>query len=88
VLAGDMTLVGPRPALFNQDDLIASRQEAGVDALKPGVTGWAQVNGRDEIALPEKIALDRFYLERVSPALDLLILFRTPFTLFSNRGVY
>ena len=60
VLAGDMTLVGPRPALFNQDDLIALRQEAGVDALKPGVTGWAQVNGRDEIALPEKVALDRF----------------------------
>jgi lipopolysaccharide/colanic/teichoic acid biosynthesis glycosyltransferase/glycosyltransferase involved in cell wall biosynthesis len=88
VLVGDMTLVGPRPALFNQDDLIAMRQAAGVDAMKPGVTGWAQVNGRDEIPLETKVALDRQYLERVSPALDLQILFKTVFTLFSDRGVY
>ncbi len=88
VLKGDMTLVGPRPALFNQDDLIALRQQAGIDALRPGMTGWAQVHGRDEIAIQEKVALDRHYLEHGSPALDLVILLRTALTLFSSRGVY
>ena len=88
VLAGDMTLVGPRPALFNQEDLIGLRQAAGVDALRPGVTGLAQVNGRDEIPLQRKVEYDRYYLEHLSPALDLMILLRTVITLFSNRGVY
>ena len=88
VLTGDMTLIGPRPALYNQDDLIAMRQEAGVDALKPGLTGWAQVNGRDDIPLEQKVAYDRHYLERVSPALDLAIAVRTVAILFSDRGVF
>ncbi len=88
VLGGEMTLIGPRPALFNQDDLVAMRQEAGVDALKPGVTGWAQIHGRDDIPLDVKVRYDRHYLEKVSPALDLVILFRTVGTLFSKRGVY
>jgi lipopolysaccharide/colanic/teichoic acid biosynthesis glycosyltransferase/glycosyltransferase involved in cell wall biosynthesis len=88
VLNGSMALVGPRPALHNQDDLIAQRQEAGVDALKPGVTGWAQIHGRDDIPLDRKVAYDRWYLEHQSPWLDLWIVLRTPFILLSSRGVY
>ena len=88
VLAGDMTLVGPRPALYNQDDLIALRQRLGIDALKPGVTGWAQVHGRDDLPVPAKVEYDREYLERLSPWLDLWIALRTPFALLSSRGVY
>jgi O-antigen biosynthesis protein WbqP len=87
ILKGDMTLVGPRPALYNQHDLIGMRQAAGVDALRPGLTGWAQVNGRDEIPMERKVAYDREYLERMSPAFDLAILVRTATTLFSMRGV-
>jgi O-antigen biosynthesis protein WbqP len=87
VLRGDMTLVGPRPALYNQDDLIAMRQAAGVDALRPGVTGWAQVNGRDEIPMAEKVRLDREYLERVGPGIDALVLMRTVLVLFTGKGV-
>jgi colanic acid biosynthesis glycosyl transferase WcaI len=88
VLSGAMSLVGPRPALHNQHDLIAMRQAAGVDALKPGVTGWAQVNGRDDIPLDRKVAFDSWYLDHVSFGTDLFILFRTAATLFSSRGVY
>jgi O-antigen biosynthesis protein WbqP len=88
VLRGDMTLVGPRPALYNQHDLIGLRQAAGIDALRPGVTGWAQVNGRDELGIEEKVRFDRWYLEHATPALDLWILARTVLTLFSSRGVY
>lgn len=87
VLRGEMTLVGPRPALHNQNDLIALRQQAGVDALRPGVTGWAQVTGRDELPVPEKVARDRWYLERVGPRLDLEILVRTVIVLFTGKGV-
>jgi O-antigen biosynthesis protein WbqP len=87
VLRGDMTLVGPRPALYNQGDLIAMRQAAEVDALRPGVTGWAQVNGRDEIPMTEKVRLDREYLDRVGPGFDLLVLFRTVLVLFTGKGV-
>ncbi len=87
ILAGDMTLVGPRPALYNQYDLVAMRQRVGVDALKPGLTGWAQVNGRDEIPMDRKVAYDREYLERMSPAFDLEILVRTLTTLFTMRGI-
>jgi lipopolysaccharide/colanic/teichoic acid biosynthesis glycosyltransferase/glycosyltransferase involved in cell wall biosynthesis len=87
ILAGDMTLVGPRPALYNQYDLIAMRQREGVDALQPGLTGWAQINGRDEIPMERKVAYDREYLERQSPAFDAGILVRTGLTLFSMRGV-
>jgi O-antigen biosynthesis protein WbqP len=88
ILRGQMSLVGPRPALYNQDELVELRRQAGVDALRPGVTGWAQVNGRDEIALKDKVGFDRYYLQRCSPRLDFSILVRTVFTLFSSRGVY
>jgi O-antigen biosynthesis protein WbqP len=88
ILKGDMSLVGPRPALYNQHDLIAMRQEAGVDALQPGVSGWAQIHGRDGIPMTEKVERDRWYLERCSPGLDLVILVRTVVTLFSSKGVF
>jgi len=87
VLAGTMSLVGPRPALFNQDDLIKLRTEAGVHRLVPGLTGWAQVNGRDELSIPTKVAFDRVYLERRSFALDLKILALTFLKVFGRDGV-
>jgi len=87
VLTGAMSLVGPRPALFNQQDLIAARAAAGVDRLRPGITGWAQINGRDELALADKVALDAAYLERSSLGFDLLILFRTVIPVLTGRGV-
>ena len=74
VLKGDMSFVGPRPALFNQDDLITLRTEKGVDKLLPGITGWAQVNGRDELSIPDKVALDVEYLNRQSFWFDIVIL--------------
>ena len=77
ILKGDMSFVGPRPALFNQEDLIALRTEKGVDKLLPGVTGWAQVNGRDELSIPEKVDLDVEYLNRQSFWFDLKILLMT-----------
>jgi len=77
VLVGDMSLVGPRPALFNQDDLIALRTQCGVHKLTPGLTGWAQVNGRDELSIPEKVRFDAEYLQRKSLWLDLRILWLT-----------
>jgi O-antigen biosynthesis protein WbqP len=87
VLKGDMSLVGPRPALFNQDDLVALRTQAGVDALRPGLTGWAQINGRDELPIPEKAQLDREYLERMSFGFDLKILAATAIAALLGRGV-
>lgn len=87
VLKGDMSLVGPRPALHSQADLIAMRTEAGVERLRPGVTGWAQVNGRDELPIPEKVRLDREYLERMSFRFDLRILLATALAAFTGRGV-
>ena len=87
VLKGDMSLVGPRPALFNQHDLVALRTEAGVDALRPGLTGWAQINGRDELPIPEKAKLDREYLERMSLGFDLRIIAVTALAAMSGRGV-
>lgn len=87
ILRGDMSLVGPRPALFNQDDLIALRTEAGVHRLRPGLTGWAQVNGRDELSIPDKVALDRIYLERASFGFDLRILAMTVNAALLGRGV-
>jgi O-antigen biosynthesis protein WbqP len=88
ILRGEMSLVGPRPALYNQYDLIAMRQVDGVDALRPGVSGWAQIHGRDGIPMREKVERDCYYLEHCSPGLDLWILLRTTLTLFSSRGVY
>jgi O-antigen biosynthesis protein WbqP len=87
VLAGDMSLVGPRPALHSQSDLIGLRTEAGVERLRPGVTGWAQVNGRDELPIPEKVRLDREYLERMSFGFDLRIIAATAVAALTARGV-
>ena len=87
ILKGDMSFVGPRPALFNQDDLIALRTEKGVDKLVPGLTGWAQVNGRDELPIPEKIALDMEYMERQSFWFDLKILWMTLLKVLRKDGV-
>ena len=87
VLVGDMSIVGPRPALFNQDDLVGLRTEAGVEVLRPGLTGWAQVNGRDELPIPDKARLDAEYLARRSTWMDLSIIARTAVTAFSGRGV-
>ena len=79
VLKGDMSIVGPRPALFNQHDLIILRKESGVDKLKPGITGWAQVNGRDELSIFDKVALDVEYLKKQSIWFDMKILLMTLF---------
>lgn len=87
ILAGDMSFVGPRPALFNQDDLIALRTEKGVHVLVPGLTGWAQVNGRDELPIPEKVALDVEYLVRRSFSFDLKILWLTFIRVLARKGV-
>ncbi len=87
VLKGDMSLVGPRPALFNQDDLVALRTAAGVHRLQPGLTGWAQVNGRDELPIPQKVALDAQYLERRSWRFDLRIMALTVAGVIKGEGV-
>ena len=87
VLSGEMSLVGPRPALFNQDDLIALRTAGGVHQITPGVTGWAQVNGRDELPIPEKVKLDEWYLKNRSFWLDLKILGMTVFKVIRKEGV-
>jgi O-antigen biosynthesis protein WbqP len=87
ILAGDMSFVGPRPALFNQQDLIALRTEQGVHTLVPGLTGWAQVNGRDELPIPEKVKLDVAYLQRQSLWLDVRILWLTIVKVLRRDGV-
>lgn len=87
VLKGDMSFVGPRPALFNQEDLIALRTEKGVDKLLPGITGWAQVNGRDELSIPDKVALDVEYLNHQSFWLDMKILWMTFLRVLRRNGV-
>jgi len=87
VLIGDMSLVGPRPALFNQDDLVTLRTAGGVHKLRPGLTGWAQVNGRDELPIPQKVQFDIEYLERRSLAFDLRILAVTAWAAVTGRGV-
>ena len=87
ILKGDISFVGPRPALLNQDDLIALRTEKGVDKLVPGLTGWAQVNGRDELPIPEKVALDMEYMERQSFWFDLKILWMTLLKVIRKDGV-
>jgi len=87
ILKGDMSFVGPRPALFNQDDLVALRTEKGVDKLLPGITGWAQVNGRDELSIPDKVALDVEYLNRQSFWFDMKILWVTVLKVVKRDGV-
>jgi O-antigen biosynthesis protein WbqP len=87
ILKGDMSFVGPRPALFNQNDLIALRTEQGVHVLTPGLTGWAQINGRDEIPISQKVALDSEYLHHQSLALDFKIMLLTAFKVLKRDNV-
>jgi O-antigen biosynthesis protein WbqP len=87
ILVGDMSLVGPRPALFNQHDLVAQRTECGVHVLLPGLTGWAQVNGRDELPIPEKVRLDAEYMSRRSILFDIEILWLTVIKVLKRDGV-
>jgi O-antigen biosynthesis protein WbqP len=87
VLKGDMSFVGPRPALYNQDDLIDLRTDKGVDKLLPGITGWAQVNGRDELSIPDKVTLDTEYLNRQSFWFDMKILWMTFLKVVKRDGV-
>jgi O-antigen biosynthesis protein WbqP len=87
ILRGDMSFVGPRPAIFNQEDLIALRTERGVHALTPGLTGWAQINGRDELSTPDKVRFDVEYLQRRDFLFDLRILVRTAIHASTGEGV-
>ena len=87
ILLGHMSFVGPRPALFNQEDLIDLRTRAGVHVLTPGLTGWAQVNGRDELPIPDKVALDKVYLQKQSWLFDMQILLRTFVKVVRREGV-
>ena len=87
VLRGHMSLIGPRPALFNQYDLISKRQELGIDILRPGITGWAQVNGRDDIELDIKIQLDTVYLKRQSLWFDLKIMLLTIYAVAGRKDI-
>ena len=87
VLKGDISLVGPRPALFNQEDLIALRTQKGVHVLTPGLTGWAQINGRDELPIPVKVSFDEYYLNHRSFAFDLYIILLTVLKVIRKEGV-
>jgi O-antigen biosynthesis protein WbqP len=87
IIKGDMSFVGPRPALFNQDDLIELRTKFGVDNIVPGLTGWAQINGRDELPIPEKVKLDVLYLNNQSFFFDVKILFLTALKVILKDGV-
>ncbi|MBK9348263.1 MAG: sugar transferase [Burkholderiales bacterium] len=87
IIKGDMSFVGPRPALYNQEDLIALRTQKGVHALVPGLTGWAQINGRDELPIPDKVALDFEYLQKQSMVFDCMILLRTFFKVIRHDNI-
>lgn len=87
VAIGDMSFVGPRPALYNQDDLIQLRTERGIHALTPGITGWAQINGRDDLPIPKKVDLDEYYLYNRSFLLDLKTLWLTFFSVLASKGI-
>jgi len=87
VLKGDISFVGPRPALFNQDDLIGLRTGKGIHKLIPGITGWAQVNGRDELPIPVKVEFDEYYLKNRSFAFDIKILWMTVFNVLGSKGI-
>ena len=87
ILKGDMSIVGPRPALFNQDDLVSLRTEKGVHVMTPGLTGWAQVNGRDELPIPVKVDFDVYYLLNRSFILDVKIICRTIYNVVKSEGV-
>lgn len=87
IFKGDMSVIGPRPALWNQDDLVAERDKYGVNELKPGLTGWAQVNGRDELPIPVKAKLDGEYVKKISLIFDIKCLFLTVVSVFKSDGV-
>ena len=87
VLEGNMSFVGPRPALFNQDDLIELRTQKGIHVLDPGITGWAQINGRDDLPIPVKVSFDEYYLHHRSLTFDLKILFLTFSSVLHSTGV-
>jgi len=87
VLKGDMSFVGPRPALFNQDDLVSLRTEKRIHTLIPGITGWAQVNGRDDLPIPVKVSFDEYYLNHRSLMFDLRIIFLTALKVVRKEGV-
>lgn len=87
ILRGEMVFVGPRPALYNQDDLMTLRVAACVDKLKPGITGWAQINGRDEISIEAKVALEKEYLEKKSLPFDLTIIIKTFTNVLFSKGI-
>lgn len=87
ILRGDMSVVGPRPALFNQENLIEMRTEKGVHVIRPGLTGWAQINGRDELPIPEKVALDVYYLRRQSLIFDIKIILLTFIKVLRRDGI-
>ena len=87
ILKGDLSFVGPRPALYNQYDLVRLRTSCGVDALTPGLTGWAQINGRDNLSIPAKVELDCEYLQKRTLSLDLMVLFLTLVQVIRGDGV-
>jgi len=87
IIKGEMVFVGPRPALYNQDDLMALRVATGVDKLKPGITGWAQINGRDDISIDRKVQLEEEYLKTRSTLLDIEIIIRTFINVLFSKGV-
>jgi len=87
IIKGDMAFVGPRPALYNQDDLIDLRTQKGIHQLTPGITGWAQIKGRDELPIPEKVEMDFFYLKNRSLTLDLVIILNTLITVMRFKGI-
>ena len=87
IIKGDMSAVGPRPALFNQDDLIELRTQCGVHVLTPGITGWAQINGRDELPIPVKVKFDEYYLKNQSFILDFKIILLTILKVFKTEGI-
>ncbi len=87
IIKGEMVFVGPRPALYNQDDLMASRVASGVDKMKPGITGWAQINGRDDISIEKKVQLEQEYLSKKSFFLDIEIIIKTFTNVLFRKGV-
>jgi O-antigen biosynthesis protein WbqP len=87
ILKGEMSIVGPRPALWNQDDLIAERDKYGANDIPVGLTGWAQINGRDELPIDDKAKLDGYYVEHKSTILDMKCIFKTAFSVFKKDGV-
>lgn len=87
ILKGDMSIVGPRPALWNQHDLIAERDKNGANGVRPGLTGWAQVNGRDRLSIKTRAELDGYYVKRMGPLLDIEILLKTPLIVLRKEGI-